>query len=58
MLTTYIIEEIKKRERGKELTEGLVIECPVYSPSDEEEIAPPENSESDDRGVVILDFTI
>jgi hypothetical protein len=58
MLPTYIIEEIKKQERGKELAEGLIIECPVYSPSDDEEIAPPKNQESDDRGVVILDFTI
>ena len=58
MLPNYIIHEIKKREKEKELSEELFIECPV--PKRWEERTPNGGDEETpkDRGVVIVDFSV
>ena len=59
MLPSYIIEKIIKREREKEQLEELNIECPEPAASDDyfdDDLMDEETTE--DRGIVILDFTI
>ena len=58
MLLNYIIDEIRKREKEKELSHELFIECPV--PERWDDRTPHEEGEetSNERGVVIVDFSI
>jgi hypothetical protein len=59
MLDAYVIEEIKRRERGKEQDDRPSLELPLPPP------APPKDREHDhdddrgehDRGVVIIDYS-
>ena len=54
MLDAYVIEEIKRRERGCERDERPVVELPVPPPPDRRPSEPaPERS---DRGVIIIDL--
>jgi len=54
MLDAYVIEEIKRRERGLEREERPVAELPVPPPPDQRPAEPvPERS---DRGVIIIDL--
>ena len=59
MLPSYITNKIIKRDKEMNQWEDLVVECPVPSPSDDirDDVAP-EDEVPEDRGVVILDFTI
>jgi hypothetical protein len=58
MLDTFIIEEIKRRERGQGRDQRPVLELPVPPPppppsQDDPERPPPEGP----GGVVIIDYT-
>jgi hypothetical protein len=57
MLDAYVIEEIKRRERGKERDERPSLDLPLPSPGP----APDRDHDDDrgehDRGVVIIDYS-
>jgi hypothetical protein len=57
MLDAYVIEEIKRRERGKERDERPALDLPLPPPGP----APDRDHEDDrgesDRGVVIIDYS-
>ncbi len=61
MLDAYVIEEIKRRERGQGRDERPAVELPVPAPSmpgprgQGEE--PREDRDDGDRGVVIIDYS-
>jgi len=59
MLPAYIIEKLfKQRQREKQSSEELFIECPNV---DEREPNRPDHSDGEgvsDRGIAIIDFTI
>jgi hypothetical protein len=56
MLDAYIIEEIKRRDRGQATDDRPVVELPIPQPSEpahhDDEPRPDR-----DRGVVIIDYT-
>jgi hypothetical protein len=56
MLDAYVIEEIKRRERGRDRDERPSVELPVPPPP-----APTQDGRDDDhkddRGVVIIDYS-
>jgi hypothetical protein len=56
MLDAYVIEEIKRRERGKSSDDRPVVELPLPQPAHS-----PDRDEGprrdDDRGVVIIDYS-
>ena len=56
MLDAYIIEEIKRRDRGQATDERPVVELPIPQPP-----APAHHDDEPrpdrDRGVVIIDYT-
>lgn len=58
MLDAYVIEEIKRRDRGQALDDRPVVELPMPSPP-----APgprdhgDDSGEERDRGVVIIDYS-
>jgi hypothetical protein len=59
MLDAYVIEEIKRRERGKERDERPALDLPLPTPGPEPER---DRSRDDDRGehdrgVVIIDYS-
>ncbi len=58
MLDAFIIEEIKRRDRGRTVDDRPVIELPLpipqpRSPSHRDDVPPRER----DRGVVIIDYS-
>jgi hypothetical protein len=54
MLDAYVIEEIKRRERGRERDERPAAELPVPPPPDQRPSQPAPGRS--DRGVVIIDL--
>ena len=58
MLPAYIIDKIIKGEREKEPLEELIIECPEPNASDDRDDDLVDEETVEDRGIVILDFTI
>jgi hypothetical protein len=54
MLDAYVIEEIKRRERGRERDERPAAELPVSPPPDQRPSEPAPGRS--DRGVVVIDF--
>ncbi|HUK66756.1 MAG TPA: hypothetical protein VLV17_07995 [Anaeromyxobacteraceae bacterium] len=55
MLDAFIIEEIKRRERGRAVEDRPAVELPLPEPE-----PPPERDRGNDdrdRGVVIIDYT-
>jgi hypothetical protein len=59
MLDAYVIEEIKRRERGRERDERPALDLPLPPPAapgapgrDERD-----DDRKDDRGVVIIDYS-
>ena len=58
MLPGYIIEEIKRRERERELLEKRNIECPLPIPREEDEGDAKERDDHGESDVIILDFSI
>jgi hypothetical protein len=55
MLDAFIIEEIKRRDRGRNLEERPAVELPLPEPPPPAEHD--EGNDDRDRGVVIIDFT-
>ena len=58
MLPNYIIDEIKRREKEKDLSEELFIDCPLPERRDDRAPNTADDEASNDRGVVILDFSL
>jgi len=61
MLDSFIIEEIRRRERMRDERNRPVVELPLPSP--EEQDRPPRRSENDgedkpQRGVVVIDLAV
>jgi hypothetical protein len=57
MLDAYVIEEIKRRERGRGREDRPVVELPL-PPSPPHAPGPAEDErKKDDRGVVIIDYS-
>ena len=57
MLPAYIIDDLLKRDREKRQSDEVFIECPEqFDPT--EPTPPSESDEPEERGVVIIDFTI
>jgi hypothetical protein len=58
MLDAYVIEEIKRRERGRERDDRPAVELPV-PPADRPPDGDPGDQPGDDadRGVVIIDYS-
>jgi hypothetical protein len=58
MLDTFIIEEIKRREREQSRDDRPVIELPVpsYPPERDPRLDRDESHGDGDRGVVIIDY--
>jgi hypothetical protein len=54
MLDAYVIEEIKRRERGRDRDERPVAELPLPPPPDKRPAEPVQ--ERSDRGVIIIDL--
>ncbi len=56
MLDAYVIEEIKRRERQRELDDRPVVQVPLPSPPPDRG---PDRKDDDgaDRGVVIIDYS-
>jgi hypothetical protein len=57
MLDAYVIEEIRRRDRGQQREDRPVVELPVPT---RPERAPSRENEDDDRGpggVVIIDYS-
>ena len=57
MLDAYVIEEIKRRERGRERDDRPALDLPLPPP-----VAPGRDGDQDvdhkdDRGVVIIDYS-
>ncbi len=57
MLDAYVIEEIKRRERGRSQEERPAIELPVPTPPEVGPDGEPGGGVPSDRGVVIIDYT-
>ena len=57
MLDAYVIEEIKRRERGQHREERPAIELPVPPPGAPEPRHGDDPGEDRDRGVVIIDYS-
>jgi hypothetical protein len=61
MLDAYVIEEIKRRERGKERDERPSLDLPLPTPGHERERdrerRRDDDEREDDRGVVIIDYS-
>lgn len=58
MLDAYVIEEIKRRERQKEVDDRPVVELPVPSaPAVPRDRHDDDRDEDKDRGVVIIDYS-
>lgn len=59
MLDAYVIEEIKRRERGKERDERPALEIPLPpAPSPDRDHDDDRSDDRDrDRGVVIIDYS-
>jgi hypothetical protein len=55
MLDAFIIEEIKRRDRGRSLEDRPAIELPL--PEDPQPAEHDEGHGDHDRGVVIIDYT-
>jgi hypothetical protein len=58
MLDTFIIEEIKRREREQSRDDRPVIELPVpsYPPGRDPRLDHEDRDDDHDRGVVIIDY--
>lgn len=57
MLDAFIIEEIKRRDRGQSRDDQRpVVELPVPQPPSEREQQRRDDEEDGNRGVVIIDF--
>ncbi len=56
MLDAYVIEEIKRRERGRDRDDRPVVELPVPQPTHRPDHSPEPDSDGD-RGVVIIDYS-
>ncbi|HYG66420.1 MAG TPA: hypothetical protein VD838_02125 [Anaeromyxobacteraceae bacterium] len=58
MLDAYVIEEIKRRDRGQQRDDRPIVELPVPTRPDR---APPRENDTDDDGrpggVVIIDYS-
>jgi hypothetical protein len=58
MLDAYVIEEIKRRERGSGREDRPVVELPLPPPSAPPSPGTPDDErKKDDRGVVIIDYS-
>jgi len=59
MLDAYVIEEIKRRERGKERDERPSLDLPLPAPGHAPERERPRDDDEHegDRGVVIIDYS-
>jgi len=58
MLDAFIIEEIKRRERGRDDQERPVVELPLPRPDDAPRRRSDEEDEKPPRGVVIIDLAV
>jgi hypothetical protein len=57
MLDAYVIEEIKRRERGKSRDDRPVVELPLPPATPRGPADRDEDDEDTDRGVVIIDYS-
>ena len=59
MLDAFIIEEIKRRDRGREIDDRPVVELPLPHPSDpaHHDDQPREDDGGGRGGVVIIDYS-
>jgi hypothetical protein len=57
MLDAFIIEEIKRRERGADRHERPALELPVPPPAEPASSDPPSEEPKPSGGVVIIDYT-
>ena len=57
MLDAYVIEEIKRRERERGRDDRPAIELPVPPPAAPSRDGGDGEDRSDDRGVVIIDYS-
>ncbi len=56
MLDAFIIEEIKRRDRGRTVEDRPVVELPVPQPPPSQPIQHDDVPRDPDRGVVIIDY--
>ena len=57
MLDAYIIEEIKRRDRGQSVDDRPVVELPIPQPPEPAHHDDEPRNPDRDRGVVIIDYT-
>jgi hypothetical protein len=57
MLDAYVIEEIKRRERGRERDERPAVELPLPGPAAPSDDGRDDDRKDGDRGVVIIDYS-
>ena len=58
MLPVYIIEDLLKRNREKNSSDELFIECPEIIEPSENNVPTPADQEKPERGIAIIDFTL
>ncbi len=57
MLDAYVIEEIKRRERGHGREDRPAVELPLPPSAPPPPGTPDDERKKDDRGVVIIDYS-
>ncbi len=57
MLDAYVIEEIKRRERGRERDDRPAVELPLPAPPPPGRAPDADKDDRGDRGVVIIDYS-